>query len=87
MKRVIIGYTPDDGDFWVEYYLGEGTDNYEDRINIYSGNNNESMPLTLAAGESVRVKVYSWSYAQGNQNANDPYEHSIQIRIVHENNL
>lgn len=45
------------------------------------------MPLTLAAGESVRVKVYSWSYAQGNQNANDPYEHSIQIRIVHENNL
>lgn len=81
----IIGYTPDGGDFWVEYYLGEGTDNYEGRMNIYSGYNNKSMSLTLEAGQSVRVKVYS--YAQGNQNANDPYKHSIQIRIVHENNL
>ncbi len=56
-------------------------------MNVY-GTNTRSMSLSMEAGETIRIKVYSWDYATGSdENPNDPYEHSIQIRIVHENNL
>lgn len=80
----IIGYTPDDGDFWVEYYLGENTDKYDSRMNIYSYNNNKSMSFAMDAGESVRVKVYPYNYQPGSDTS---YTYSIQIRIVQEKNL
>ncbi len=80
----IIGYTPDDGDFWVEYYLGENTDKYDSRMNIYSYTNNKSMSFAMDAGESVRVKVYPYNYQPGSDTS---YKYSIQIRIVQEKNL
>lgn len=83
----IIGNTPDSGDFYVEYYRGADSETWEKQMNVY-GTNTRSMSLSMEAGETIRIKVYSWDYATGNaKNPNDPYEHSIQIRIVHENNL
>ena len=83
----IIGNTPDSGDFYVEYYRGADSETWENRMNVW-GTNTQSMSLSMEAGETIRIKVYSWDYAIGDaENPNDPYEHSIQIRIVHENNL
>lgn len=83
----IIGNTPDDGDFYVEYYRGVDSENWEKQENVYS-TLTRTLSLSMEAGETIRIKVYSWDYAQGNvENPSDPYKHSIQIRIVHEKNL
>ena len=80
----ITGFTPDDGDFWVEYYADKDDKKYDDRKNVYgdptSAHNNLSMYKSINKGDTIRIKVYT--YASSYQpDLTDSYRNSISIEI------